>query len=63
MARFKRPSYDLAIDELVENNNMIIEPRNTIFSFTLDKTPNSFTVEQRSNIRIITRFNCFINNA
>ena len=62
MTRFRRPSYDLAINELMKDNNMVIEPRNTIFSYTLDKISNSFTAEQRSNIGIIIRFNCLINN-
>lgn len=60
MTRFKRASYDLAICELMKNNTMVIEPRNTEFSSLLDKFPNSLSVEERSNVGIITAFNHFI---
>lgn len=60
MTRFKRASYDLAINELMKNNTMVIEPRNTEFSSLLDKFPNSLSVEERSNAGIITAFNHLI---
>lgn len=59
MKHFTRASYNLAIMDLMKDNSMVIEPKNTVFSAMLDSLSDSLSVEERSNIGVIEGFNRF----
>lgn len=59
MIRFKRMSYDCAIDRL-DSKRLLIEPPNKIFTQILNQYSMALSVEERSNISIIEAFNKFL---